>query len=135
MRRPPQAPSSITAREHGHPFSDLANNPSIPSPHSPDHPPTPTIERIHRLVSYDAAAASATIALDGASIAVDVANVPAPDPHKIDSLYQYIGEVDGRGPDGKPCLRARVARCVDGLDLKLYGRALHERNKFLNIKG
>jgi hypothetical protein len=28
-----------------------------------------------------------------------------------------------------------VARCVDGLDLKLYGRALHERNKFLNIKG
>ena len=64
-------------------------------------------------MSYDAAAASATIALDGAS----------------------IGEVDGRGPDGKPCLRARVARCVDGLDLKLYGRALHERNKFLNIKG
>ena len=112
------------------------NNPSIPpSPHSPDHPPTPTIERIHRLVAYDAAAASATIALDGASIAVDVANVPAPDPHKIDSLYQYIGEVDGRGPDGTPCLRARVARCVDGLDLKLYGRALHERNKFLNIKG
>ena len=37
--------------------------------------------------------------------------------------------------DGTPCLRARVARCVDGLDLKLYGRALHERNKFLNIKG
>ena len=109
--------------------------PSIPSPHSPDHPPTPTIERIHRLVAYDAAAASATIALDGASIAVDVANVPAHDPHKIDSLYQYIGEVDGRGPDGTPCLRARVARCVDGLDLKLYGRALHERNKFLNIKG
>ena len=82
-----------------------------------------------------AAAASATIALDGASIAVDVANVPAPDPHKIDSMYQYIGEVDGWGPDGTPCLRARVARCVDGLDLKLYGRALHERNKFLNIKG
>ena len=98
-------------------------------------PPTSTIERIHRLVAYDAAAASATIALDGASIAVDVANVPAPDPHKIESLYQYIGEVDGRGPDGTPCLRARVARCVDGLDLKLYGRALHERNKFLNIKG
>ena len=107
----------------------------VPPPHLTIPPPHPTVERIHRLVAYDAAAASATIELDGASIAVDVANVPAPDPHKIGSLYQYIGEVDGRGPDGTPCLRARVARCVDGLDLKLYGRALHERNKFLNIKG
>jgi len=130
---------------HRHPPPSPRANMGTPSRISrtthPSRPPTHltipphTIERIHRLVAYDAAAASATIALDGASIAVDVANVPAPDPHKIDSLYQYIGEVDGRGPDGTPCLRARVARCVDGLDLKLYGRALHERNKFLNIKG
>lgn len=91
-----------------------------------------------RLVSYDAAAARATIALDGASILVDVANVPSPDPHRIDSLYQYIGEIDaaggggdGNGGGGAPCLRARVARCVDGLDLKLYARALRERNRFL----
>lgn len=85
-------------------------------------------------MSYDAAAARATIALDGASILVDVANVPSPDPHRIDSLYQYIGEIDGGGGDGgggAPRLRARVARCVDGLDLKLYARALRERNRFL----
>lgn len=89
-------------------------------------------------MSYDAAAARATIALDGASILVDVANVPSPDPHRIDSLYQDIGEIDaaggggdGDGGGGAPCLRARVARCVDGLDLKLYARALRERNRFL----
>ena len=98
--------------------------------------PSPLRPRTHprRLVSYDAAAARATIALDGASILVDVANVPSPDPHRIDSLYQYIGEIDGGGGGGgggAPCLRARVARCVDGLDLKLYARALRERNRFL----
>ena len=111
--------------------------PSLPRPLTvrpllfvPAHP--------RRLVSYDAATARATIALDGASILVDVANVPSPDPHRIDSLYQYIGEIDaagggggGDGGGGAPCLRARVARCVDGLDLKLYAAALRERNRFL----
>lgn len=111
--------------------------PSLPRPLTvrpllfvPAHP--------RRLVSYDAATARATIALDGASILVDVANVPSPDPHRIDSLYQYIGEIDaagggggGDGGCGAPCLRARVARCVDGLDLKLYAAALRERNRFL----
>ena len=110
--------------------------PSPVSSPSPDRSPSPLRPRTHprRLVSYDAAAARATIALDGASILVDVANVPSPDPHRIDSLYQYIGEIDGGGGGGgggAPCLRARVARCVDGLDLKLYARALRERNRFL----
>ena len=41
----------------------------------------------------------------------------------------------GGGPDPtepKPVLRARVARCVDGLDLLVYHKALETRNKFLH---
>jgi hypothetical protein len=44
-------------------------------------------------------------------------------------MYQYIGEVDVRGTDR--ILRARVARCVDGLDVEVYKRALQVRRKFL----
>jgi hypothetical protein len=50
---------------------------------------------------------------------------------------QFIGEVDARGGgdsvDGggaRVVLRARVARCVDGLDLALYEEALAVRRQF-----
>ena len=72
---------------------------------------------------------------------VDVSKVPGCDAHRIGSTYQYIGEVDRTGTSGGggggggdapgPVLRARVARCVDGLDGKLYDLALSGRNQFL----
>ena len=50
-------------------------------------------------------------------------------------MYQYIGEVDSGGGGGNagegPVLRARVARCVDGLDVNVYTIALKERERFL----
>ena len=43
---------------------------------------------------------------------------------------QFIGEVDARAPGGGVLVRARVARCVDGLDVPLYEEALKVRRKF-----
>eukprot|EP00128_Syssomonas_multiformis_P012478 Colp12_sorted_trinity150504_noHs@1116 len=48
---------------------------------------------------------------------------------RINSLYQVIGEVELRS--AKPFLKARVCRCVDGLDMKLYEQALELRRAFL----
>ena len=109
---------------------------------APHHPSTSRpclriISRGRRLDAYDATAARATITFDKARMVVDVSKVPGGDPHRVGSLYQYIGEVDSRGDDGgadEPVLRARVARCVDGLDVKVYNLALHERTKFLKPK-
>ena len=90
------------------------------------------------LESYDPVAARARVGVDGESLWVDVSKVSGADPHRVGSLYQYIGELDaavGGGPDPtepKPVLRARVARCVDGLDLLVYHKALETRNKFLH---
>ena len=81
------------------------------------------------LESFDPDASRGVIAMDGASLAVDVSLVPGADPHRVGSMYQYIGEVDIRGADRT--LKARVARCVDGLDIEVYKRALQVRRKFL----
>lgn len=40
------------------------------------------------------------------------------------SLFQMIGELDVDGKDGDIVLKARVVRCVDGLDLTLYKKAV-----------
>jgi len=46
---------------------------------------------------------------------------------KINSLFQFIGEVDDQ--EGL-ILRARISRNVDGLDVSLYEQALSLRRKF-----
>jgi hypothetical protein len=53
------------------------------------------------------------------------------------SLMQFIGEVDahsggesGDGSGARVVLRARVSRCVDGLDVALYEEALAVRRQF-----
>ena len=95
--------------------------------------------RLPRLESYDPATCRGRIEHDGATLAVDASVVPSADAPRIGSLYQYIGELDragaGGGPDPtapRPVLRARVARCVDGLDVRVYFSAHREREKFLN---
>lgn len=58
----------------------------------------------------------------------------------VDSLMQFIGEVRAgteRGmppaPTGQPSffLQAKIKRCVDGLDLRLYEESLKARRAFL----
>ncbi|EEH53082.1 uncharacterized protein MICPUCDRAFT_42601 [Micromonas pusilla CCMP1545] len=98
-----------------------------------------SVRVLGRLESYDPATCRGRIEHDGATLAVDASVVPSADAPRIGSLYQYIGELDcagaGGGPDPtapRPVLRARVARCVDGLDVRVYFSAHREREKFLN---
>lgn len=55
-------------------------------------------------------------------------SVVEPFPFSRGSLYQFIGEVDA---SGKKCegavVRALSYRCVEGLDMELYTRALRVR--------
>ena len=44
------------------------------------------------------------------------------------SLYQFIGEVD---INEKMVLRARIATCIDGMDMELFNQALDIRRKYL----
>ena len=110
---------------------------------SGSHCPNATARRrrasyAHRLEEYDATNALARMTHDGASLWVDVMAVPGADAPRLGSLYQIIGEMDscagneepGRRAEG-PVLRARVVRCVDGLDVGIYYQALKERNAFL----
>ena len=52
-----------------------------------------------------------------------------PFPYSHGTLYQFIGEVDG---SGKACkgtvVRALAYRCVEGLNMEVYIRALAVRN-------
>ena len=51
-------------------------------------------------------------------------------PYSQGALYQFIGEVDGSGRtySGGVAVRALAYRCVEGLDMGLYARALAVRN-------
>ena len=44
------------------------------------------------------------------------------------SLYQFIGEVN---INEKTTLRARIASCIDGMDMDLFNQALDIRRKYL----
>ncbi|XP_041373570.1 CST complex subunit TEN1-like [Gigantopelta aegis] len=50
---------------------------------------------------------------------------------KLGSLFQFIGEVDCLSEDCDMKLTARVVRCVDGLDLVMYEKALAVQRQYL----
>lgn len=87
------------------------------------------------LQEFDPGTSRAVVAMEGVSLDVDTSLVPNGDPHRLGSMYQYIGELDvSEGMGETPLLRARVARNVDGLDQETYKRALQVRRKFLSGK-
>ncbi|XP_029647078.1 CST complex subunit TEN1-like [Octopus sinensis] len=49
----------------------------------------------------------------------------------LNSLLQFLGDLDWNPSDGSPILKARTVRCVDGLDLILYERALSAQRAYL----
>ncbi|XP_071094994.1 uncharacterized protein [Haliotis cracherodii] len=49
---------------------------------------------------------------------------------KIGSLFQFIGELDCAS-NTNVTLKARVVRCVDGLDMKMYQKALVAQRQYL----
>lgn len=54
-----------------------------------------------------------------------------PFPYSHGALYQFIGEVDmsGKLMNSGLTVRALAYRCVEGLDMRLYTRALSIRNR------
>ncbi|XP_052829952.1 uncharacterized protein LOC106878392 isoform X2 [Octopus bimaculoides] len=49
----------------------------------------------------------------------------------VNSLLEFLGDLDWNPSDGSPILKARTVRCVDGLDLILYERALSAQRAYL----
>ncbi|XP_077985499.1 CST complex subunit TEN1-like [Glandiceps talaboti] len=50
---------------------------------------------------------------------------------KIGSVFQFIGELDYLCEGFTVIIQARVVRCVDGVDVTLYYRALDLQRKYL----
>jgi len=50
---------------------------------------------------------------------------------KLGVMYQFIGELDQQDDTDKVLLRARVVRCVEGLDWLLYNRAMDIQRQYL----
>lgn len=64
-------------------------------------------------------------------LAIDCSLVQ-PFPYSQGALYQIIGEVDASGRAGSGItVRALAYRCVEGLDMTVYTRALAVRNEGL----
>lgn len=76
------------------------------------------------------------VSMQGAQLMLDTTLVPGL-AFALDSLYQVIGELQPPSAEepGPPVLRARVARCVDGMDVTLYEQAVRIRRSFLQKSG
>lgn len=53
---------------------------------------------------------------------------------KKGSLFQMIGELDCLNSRNKVVLKARVVRCVDGLDMTMYRKALQAQRDYFNSR-
>lgn len=53
---------------------------------------------------------------------------------KFGSLFQMIGELDYRSGQYGTVLKARVVRCVDGMDLVLYRKAIQCQRMYLDTR-
>jgi hypothetical protein len=52
---------------------------------------------------------------------------------RFGSLFNMIGELEA-GNQNDIMLKARVVRCVDGLDLSLYRKAIESQRKYLELR-
>ena len=87
-----------------------------------------SVRVLGKLTGFDAAASEATLEDAGWPLKVDTSLLGQP-ALRIGGLFSFIGETETRH-DGLR-LRARVVRCVDGIDLGLFDRALQLRRQFL----
>lgn len=53
---------------------------------------------------------------------------------KRGSLFQMIGELDCLNNRNEIVLKARVVRCVDGLDMTMYRKALQAQREYLHSR-
>jgi CST complex subunit TEN1 len=80
------------------------------------------------LTAYDALQNRAVIEYKNAHITIDTSFLDVFQ-HKINALFQFIGEIEKDDRLGV-ILKARVIRCVEGLDVNLWEQALELRRKF-----
>ena len=92
-----------------------------------------SIWKIHDTVSnyrakvHDITTSELKVCEDGCEFVIDTSLVE-PMAFNRGSLYQFIGEVN---MDEKMILRARIACCIDGMDMDLFNQALDIRRKYL----
>lgn len=68
-----------------------------------------------------------------ASVCVDT-SLAEPLEGSVGSLFQVIGEVEREDGGDTAIVRARVMRCVDGMDLLMYNRALRNQQKYFQSR-
>lgn len=80
-----------------------------------------------RAKSHDISTSELKVCEDGCELVIDTSLVE-PMAFNRGSLYQFIGEVN---INEKITLRARIACCIDGMDMDLFNQALDIRRKYL----
>ena len=78
---------------------------------------------------FDASRSEVVLSEGAESLVVSISDLPLQMAFATGSLFTFIGPLEARG--GRLVLRARVGRCVDGLDLKLFRQALTLRRQML----
>ena len=82
---------------------------------------------IYRAKAHDITTSELKIFEDGCELIIDTSLVE-PMAFNRGSLYQFIGEVN---VSEKITLRARIACCIDGMDMDLFNQALDIRRNYL----
>ena len=78
-------------------------------------------------MAHDLIKSQLKVCEDGCEIIIDTSLVE-PMAFNRGSMYQFIGEIN---VDEKLTLQARIATCIDGMDMELFNQALEIRRKYL----
>ncbi|KNC80903.1 hypothetical protein SARC_06744 [Sphaeroforma arctica JP610] len=99
-----------------------------------------SVRTIGKVIAVNLIGDWVTIAHNGWELRIDT-SLLEPLAYRENSLYQFIGELqvlklkntvpNEARDDGSIALKARIGRCVDGMDLGLYMEALMQRRKYL----
>ena len=78
---------------------------------------------------FNASKSEVVVSEGSETLAVRISDLPMQMAFTPGSLFTFIGLFDAHG--GRPVIQARVGRCVDGLDVKLFAQALALRRQML----
>ena len=81
----------------------------------------------HRAIAHDILKSQLRISADGLEMVIDTSLIE-PMAFNKGSMYNFIGEIYCHE---KLILRARIANCIDGMDMELFNEALDVRRKYL----